>query len=270
MTASTTRASQIELCTRNTSSSAGPSAPSPKATAADAPRSLNARATSEPGSSRTRVAASSRSQRPKPSAGKRRATPSRGSASIRTGAPLRLRRRAHTSVPFVGELAQPWALHAPGVPGVEKHPPTAAMPDRCEGGAHGVLPAGCECRDARADDAVVLAPVAVPAPPHLVDTALRDLRAELRLVVDDGRLGEVVHVPAGVAQAELQVHLFGVEEELLVEQADLVERLAAEDECGPHHPVDRVRAGAVRLLDPQLPHRQQAERADERCREPPR
>jgi hypothetical protein len=42
-----------------------------------------------------------------------------------------------------------------------------------------------------------------------------------------------VHLPARLPQPELQVDLLRVEEELLVEQPDLVERLAAEDERAP-------------------------------------
>ena len=52
-------------------------------------------------------------------------------------------------------------------------------------------------------------------------------------------LREVVHLPAGLPQPRLQVDLLRVEEEVLVEQADLVERLTAQDERGAHHPVDR-------------------------------
>ena len=60
-------------------------------------------------------------------------------------------------------------------------------------------------------------------------------------MVDDGRRREVVHLPAGLPQPELEVDLLGVQEELLVEEPDLLERLAAQHEGGAHHPVDGSR-----------------------------
>src|SRR3954452_20794059 len=108
----------------------------------------------------------------------------------------------------------------------------AAIPPRGrrDPGAQRVLHTGAERGDARADARMVLAPVAVPAPPHLVDPPLGDPGAELRLVVDDGDAREPVDVPAGAPQPELQVDLFRVDEEALVEEADLVERLAPEEQ----------------------------------------
>src|SRR5919201_306925 len=268
-TPATTSASQIELLTRNTSSSAGPSAPRPKATVADAPRSRKARATSEPGTSSTGEAATSRSHAPKPSAGKSRATPSSGRAARRIGAPLTPRCNAHTPVPFVRELAQSWPADAPRIAGVQEHLPRAAPCERGGGGAQRVLRAGGERGDACARAAVVLVPVAMPAAPHLVDAALGDLRTELRLVMDDGRTGEVVHLPAGAAEPELQVDLLGVEEEPLVEEAYLLQGLAAEYDGRTHDPVDRARLFADRLLDAELADGEQPEGADRGRRKAP-
>src|SRR5947209_6522830 len=118
-------------------------------------------------------------------------------------------------VPFVRELPQAGPADAPRVTRMQKHPPRILPGERRTDGAHGVLRAGRERGDARARAAVVLAPVAVAAPPHLVDAPLRDLGAELRLVVDDRRGREVVHLPAGATQAELQIDLLRVEEEVL-------------------------------------------------------
>jgi len=152
---------------------------------------------------------------------------------------------------------------------VQEHPPRATARQRRDGGADGVLPTRRERGHARADAAVVLAPVAVAAAPHLVDATLGDFRTELGFVVDDRGVGEVVHLPTGLPQAELQVDLLGVEEELLVEQADLVQCLAPQDERGAHHPVDRMWLPAARLLHAQLPDGQQADGAHERRRKAP-
>src|SRR5262249_61819215 len=115
-----------------------------------------------------------------------------------------------------------------------------------------VVPAGgVRCRPC-APGAVVLVPVAVPAPPHLVDAALRDLGAELGLMVDDRRVREVVHLPARLPEPELQVDLLGIEEELLVEEADFVQRLAPQHERRTHHPVNRARSLAPGSLDTEL------------------
>src|SRR5439155_854310 len=83
---------------------------------------------------------------------------------------------------------------------------------------------GAECGDAGAEGGVVLPPVAVAAAPHLVDPPLGNPGAELRLVVHDGHLREVLRAPAGPLQAAGEIRLLRVDEELLVEQADLVER----------------------------------------------
>src|SRR6266508_4916531 len=270
---STASASQIELCTTNTIRRAGPSAPSPQATVAEAPRRRSARPTSDPGSSTTSDAVTSRSQRPIPSAGSRRATPSSGRERRRIGAPLALRRSAHTPVPFIGELAQPGSGDTPRVPHVQPHAPaqTRIAPcDRRQTGAHRILDTGRDRGDAGPRCAVVLAPVPVPAPPHLVDAPFRDPGAELRLVVDNGDLRVVVHLPARLPEAELEVDLLRVEEELLVEEPDLVERLATQHEGGAHHPIDSPRRVAVRLLDAQLPDGEEPERAHGRRRKAPR
>src|SRR5438034_5701139 len=226
--ASTSRASRIELCTTKTRSRAGPSAASPHATVADAPLSLAARATSAPGRSRTSEAPTRRSQSPTPSAGSSRATPSKGSERRRIGAPLARRRSAHTTVPFVGELTQAGPFHGPGIARVQAHAPAEAR----VGARHGrqrragqVLRSCRKRRDSRAHATVMLLPVAVPAPPHLVDAPVRNPRAELRLVVDNGRRREVVRLPAGLPQPILEVDLLGIEEEAFVEQPHLLERL---------------------------------------------
>src|SRR5215470_10245912 len=88
--------------------------------------------------------------------------------------------------------------------------------------------------DADAQCGVVLAPVAVPAAPHLIDAPLGDSRAELRLVVNDSDLREVLGAPACAAQAAQEIRLLGVDEELLVEEADLVECLATDEQGGRH------------------------------------
>src|SRR5207245_2685155 len=120
--------------------------------------------------------------------------------------------------------------HPPGIARVEPHPLADSWitpRDRRQRRADRVLGAGGKGRDARAGPAVVLVPVAVPAAPHLVDATLGNARAELRLVVDDGYFRQVVHLPARLLQAELEIDLFGVEEEALVEEPDLLERLAS-------------------------------------------
>src|SRR5580765_4970679 len=271
--ASTTSAKRIELCTTRTRRSAGPSAPRPHATVAEAPRSRRARATSAPGRSSTREAATRRSQSPTPYAGSSRAMPSSGRASSRIGAPLARRRTAHTTVPFVRELPQARPIHPPRVTRMQAHPRFDARVTpgcRRQQRTGGVLAPGGECGNTRTRSAVVLPPVAVPAAPHLVDAPLGDAGAELRLVVDDGELREVMRFPAGPPQPRLQVDLLGIEKEILVEQADLVERLTAQDERGTHHPVHGTDARTLRLLDPELSERCETHRADEWCRKAPR
>ena len=117
---------------------------------------------------------------------------------------------------------------------------------------------------------MVLLPVAVPAPPHLVGAPLRDPRAELGFVVDDGHGREVVDVPAGTPEAQAEVGLLRVEEEALVEEAHLIERGAPDEQGRAHHPVDGARRVATGLRDPDLAERQEAERRDRRRRKPPR
>ena len=89
----------------------------------------------------------------------------------------------------------------------------------------------------------------MPPAPHLVDPPLGDSGAELRLVVHDGDLREVLRPPPRAAQAPRQVRLLGVDEELLVEEAYLVERLAANEERGSHRPVDIACLTPSRLED---------------------
>src|SRR5207247_4176600 len=98
---------------------------------------------------------------------------------------------------------------------------------------------------------------------------LRDTGAELRLVVHHLDLGEVLDPPSGPSEPKLEIDLLRVEEELLVEEADLVERFAPKQESGARDPVDLARRVAVRLLDAELPERREPERADERRREAP-
>src|SRR4029079_8487618 len=183
-----------------------------------------------------------------PLAGKSRATPSSGSESSRIGAPLTPPRSAHTAVPFVGELTETGPGDAPRITRVEAQTSCGSLvpaDERSNEGACRILRAGRERGDARPCTAVVLAPVAVPAAPHLVDAPLRDPRAELRLVVHDRHRREVVHFPARLSKPHLQVDLLGVEEEVLVEETDLVQRLASQDERGAHHTVGRARLAAA-------------------------
>ena len=117
---------------------------------------------------------------------------------------------------------------------------------------------------------MVLVPVPVPAPPHLVDPPLGNPGTELRLVVNDGRLGKVVHLPAGSAQPELQVDLLRIEEELLVEEPDLLEGVTPDDEGGSHDPVDPARRLTAGLHHACPAERQEPESADEGRGEAPR
>src|SRR5918992_350401 len=88
-------------------------------------------------------------------------------------------------------------------------------------------------------------------------------------VVDDGHHRQVAHVPARRLDPEAPVLLLGVEEEALVEAADLVERLAAHREEGPDQPVHRTLVPAVcvdRVDEPEAADRAQpreVERLDE-------
>jgi hypothetical protein len=117
---------------------------------------------------------------------------------------------------------------------------------------------------------VMLLPVAVPATPHLVDAALRDVSAELGLVVHDADAREVVHLPACAVKPRLQVDLLRVEEEVLVEEPDLVERLSPQHDRGAGHPVDTVRHVSARLSHAEPAEGHEADGADERRREAPR
>src|SRR5206468_9910328 len=126
--------------------------------------------------------------------------------------------------------------------------PVGAVPTddaRCCGAE--ILRAGSKRRDPRTHPGMVFPPVAVPATPELVEPALRDVRAELRLVVNNGHCREVAHVPAGTPEPQTEVDLLEIEEEVLVEEPDLVERLAPEEERSPQHPIDRPRPCALRL-----------------------
>src|SRR5262245_10827529 len=270
---STISASQIELWTTKTRMSAGPRAARLQTSVADAPRRRSARETSAPGMKRTSVAATSLSHSPTPSAGSRRATPRSGSDSSRIGAPLAARRSFHTPVPVVGELTKARARHAPRVARVQQHPGRDRAVGPCQGRQRRtgrVLGSRRERSDAGAGAAVVLVPVAVPAPPHLVDPPLGTPGAELRLVMHHLDLREVFDLPSRPSQAKLKVDLLRVEEELLVEEADLVERLAPEEESGTRDPVDLPGRITVRLLHPDPAEGGEPERADERRREAPR
>src|SRR5579862_1205051 len=101
----------------------------------------------------------------------------------------------------------------------------------------------------------------MPAAPHLVDPPLGNARAELRLVMDDGDGREELRAPARVAEAPAQVRLLRVDEEALVEDADLVERLATDEERRRHRPVDVARRGSSRLDDPGAAEREQSEQS---------
>src|SRR5262245_37152897 len=265
MPPSTASATQIGVWTRKTTSSDAVNAASAQARLTDAPRNLRARATSAPGRSSTSEAATSRSQSPTPSAGSSRAIPSSGSERTRR----LVRGRTRTVVPLLGELTEACAVDTQRVSRVQPHArPEGVVP--AEERPCAVLRPGREGGDARACRGVVLAPVAVPAPPHLVDPALRNPGAELRLVVDDRCRREVLDGPAGLPKAKLEIHFFRVEEELLVEQADLVERLPSEHERGAHHPGDRARGRSARLRHAELSQRDHSERGDRRARKPPR
>src|ERR671936_618066 len=99
-----------------------------------------------------------------------------------------------------------------------------------EAGAQRILDAGAERGYPRPERRVVLPPVAVAAAPHLVDPAFGDRGAELRLVVNDRRAWEVVHLPPRAPEPQLQVDLLGVDEEPFVEEPNLVESIAPVDE----------------------------------------
>ena len=167
-------------------------------------------------------------------------------------------------VPFLGELAKAWSTHTDGVARVQPHPAREVPVAHPEQRARRVLRPRAERSDADAECRVVLLPVPVPPAPHLVDPPLRDSRAELRLVVHDGDLREVLRPPSRAAQAPRQVRLLGVDEELLVEEADLVERLTADQERGSHGPVDVACLAPSRLEDPGAAEREQTERSGRR------
>ena len=74
---------------------------------------------------------------------------------------------------------------------------------------------------------MMLPPVAMPATPHLVDPPFGNVRAELRLMMDDTDRWEVPHLPACAAKAQAEVDLLEVDEEAFVEEADAIQRFAA-------------------------------------------
>ena len=87
--------------------------------------------------------------------------------------------------------------------------------------------------------------------------------------MDDGHGREVLRPPARAAQTAAEVRLLRVDEELLVEEADLVERLAAEEERGRHGPVDVARLAPTRLDDARTAEGEQAEPGGRGRREAP-
>src|SRR5437016_14597068 len=50
--------------------------------------------------------------------------------------------------------------------------------------------------------------------------------------VDDFALGQVVHLPSGVLEADAVIHIFKVHEEAFIEQANLVHRFPAQHRAG--------------------------------------
>ncbi len=68
-----------------------------------------------------------------------------------------------------------------------------------------------------------------------------DLCAAAALQVADARGGHVVGSPASASGAPTQVHLLAIQEEALVQRADPLEDLAADQETGTLRPVDRKR-----------------------------
>src|SRR5262249_59730764 len=155
---------------------------------------------------------------------------------------------------------------------VQPHPPPEprlAPSEERECAPSRVLGAGRDRRATGPGPAVVLAPVAVAAPPHLVDPTLWNLRAELRLVMDDGRLGEVVHLPTGFPEPKLEIDLLRVEEEALVEETHLGKRFAPQHECCAHYPVDLSRLVPAGLLHTEPAEGRQPEGAHERGRKAP-
>ena len=93
------------------------------------------------------------------------------------------------------------------------------------------------------------------------------------VVVDRDRLGDVPPLPAGEARAVGEVDLLAVEPVALVEAAELVEQLSAEEEEGAEQPVRECRVGRVLVEQivaalPLLRLEQAAERraADDRAR----
>ena len=90
----------------------------------------------------------------------------------------------------------------------------------------------------------------MPAAPHLVDPPLGDADAELRLVVNDRDLREVLRPPARAAQPAAEIGLLRVDEELLVEETDLLEGLTADEE---HKIVVAARGFKIVAFAPGLP-----------------
>src|SRR5690242_16689177 len=98
---------------------------------------------------------------------------------------------------------------------MQAHPAREVPVIRSQQRSHPVLGARAESGEANAPRRVVLAPVAMPPAPHLVDAPFGDSCTELRFVMHDSDLGEVLGAPARAAQAALQIRLLGVDEELL-------------------------------------------------------
>src|SRR4051794_26098216 len=174
------------------------------------------------------------------------------------------------AVPVLRQLAEAGPAHPDCVSRVQPHPAGEVAITRPQQRARGVLRAGAERSDAYARCGVVLPPVAVPAAPHLVDPPLGDADAELRLVVNDRDLREVLRPPARAAQPAAEIGLLRVDEELLVEETDLLEGLTADEERGRHGPVDVAGLAASRLEDARPAEREQPKCGSRRRREPPR
>src|SRR5512142_1734161 len=116
-------------------------------------------------------------------------------------------------VPLFGELAEAGAAAADRVTRMEPHPAREVSVASSQQRPRGVLRAGEEGSDRGTGSGVVLSPVAVTAAPHLVDPPLGDPHAELRFVVHDGHLREVLRPPARTAKAAREIGLLGIDEE---------------------------------------------------------
>src|SRR6202008_3879489 len=105
------------------------------------------------------------------------------------------------AIPVVGELPQAGTAHLDRVAGMEPHPGREVAVAAAEECPKPVLRAAEAGRDSCAGRRVMLRPVAVPPAPHLVDAPLGNPGAELRLVMHDRDLREVLSPPAGVPEA---------------------------------------------------------------------